>query len=69
MRLSGTNLNEINFWNVKGMKKPNMDFKLDHQYGKGHNVVYKNIALKKWKEFPTKKDVLSGIRLMEMLSY
>lgn len=69
VRLSGTNLNQIDFWNVKGMKKPDLDFKLDHQYGKGHNVVYRNIALKKWDSFPTKEDVLSGIRLMEMLSY
>ena len=69
VRLSGTNLNQIDFWNVKGMKKPTMDFKLDHQYGKGHNTLYKYIAQKKWDMFPTKADVLSGIRLMEMLSY
>ncbi len=69
VRLSGTNLNQIDFWNVKGMKKPDMDFKLDHQYGKGHNVLYKYIAQKKWDMFPTKEDILSGIRLMEMLSY
>lgn len=69
VRLSGTNLNQIDFWNVKGMKKPNMDFKLDHQYGKGHNTLYKYIAQKKWDMFPTKEDILSGIRLMEMLSY
>lgn len=69
VRLSGTNLNQIDFWNVKGMKKPDMDFKLDHQYGKGHNTLYKYIAQKKWDMFPTKEDILSGIRLMEMLSY
>ena len=46
-----------------------MDFKLDHQYGKGHNTLYKYIAQKKWDMFPTKEDILSGIRLMEMLSY
>ena len=69
VRLSGTNLNQIDFWNVKGMKKPDMDFKLDHQYGKGHNTLYKYIAQKKWEMFPTKEDILSGIRLMEMLSY
>ena len=69
VRLSGTNLNEISFWNVKGLKKPEMDFKLDHQYGKGHNVIYKYIAQKKWDAFPKKDDILSGIRLMEMLSY
>ena len=69
VRLSGTNLNQVDFWNVKGMKKPNMDFKLDHQYGKGHNTLYKYIAQKKWDMFPTKEDILSGIRLMEMLSY
>lgn len=69
VRLSGTNLNQIDFWNVKGMKKPTMDFKLDHQYGKGHDTLYKYIAQKKWEMFPAKEDVLSGIRLMEMLSY
>lgn len=69
VRLSGTNLNQIDFWNVDGMEKPDMDFKLDHQYGKGHNTLYGYIADEKWEMFPTKEDILSGIRLMEMLSY
>lgn len=69
VRLSGTNLNEISFWNVEGMEKPDMDFKLNHQYGKGHNLLYKYIAEEKWEMLPTKSDILSGIRLMEMLSY
>ncbi len=69
VRLSGTNLNQIDFWNVEGMEKPDMDFKLDHQYGKGHNTLYGYIADEKWEMFPTKEDILSGIRLMEMLSY
>lgn len=69
VRLSGTNLNQIDFWNVEGMEKPDMDFKLDHQYGKGHNILYGYIADGKWGMFPTKEDILSGIRLMEMLSY
>lgn len=69
VRLSGTNLNKIDFWNVEGMEKPDMDFALDHQYGKGHNVVYDYISQGKWDAFPKKEDVLSGIRLMEMLSY
>ena len=69
VRLSGTNLNQIDFWNVEGMEKPDMDFKLDHQYGKGHNTLYSYIADEKWEMFPTKEDILSGIRLMEMLSY
>ena len=69
IRLSGTNLNQIDFWNVEGMEKPDMDFKLDHQYGKGHNTMYEYIAADKFDMFPKKDDVLSGIRLMEMLSY
>lgn len=69
IRLSGTNLNQIDFWNVEGMEKPDMDFKLDHQYGKGHNTLYQYIAEEKWDMFPSKEDVISGIRLMEMLSY
>ncbi len=69
IRLSGTNLNQIDFWNVEGLEKPDLDFHLDHQYGKGHNTLYRYIAEENWAMFPSKADVLSGIRLMEMLSY
>ena len=69
IRLSGTNLNQIDFWNVEGMEKPDLDFKIDHQYGKGHNTMYEYIAQDKFEMFPSKADILSGIRLMEMLSY
>ncbi len=69
IRLSGTNLNKIDFWNVEGMEKPAMDFTINHQYGKGHDTLYEYIAQDKWNMFPTKADVLSGIRMMEMLSY
>lgn len=69
IRLSGTNLNQIDFWNVEGMERPDLDFHLDHQYGKGHNTLYKLVAEGRWDLFPTKEDVLSGIRMMEKLSY
>jgi len=69
IRLSGTNLNKIDFWNVEGMDKPDMDFTINHQYGKGHDTMYEYIAHEKWEMFPTKADVLSGVRMMEMLSY
>ena len=69
IRLSGTNLNKIDFWNVEGMVRPDMDFTINHQYGKGHDTLYQYIAQDKWEMFPTKADVLSGIRMMEMLSY
>ncbi len=69
IRLSGTNLNTIDFWNVEGMEKPDMDFKLDHVYGKGHDKMYEYIANDQWEMFPSREDVLSGIRLMERLSY
>ena len=69
LRLSGTNLNKIDFWNVKDMPRPDMDFSLDHVYGKGHDTMYKYIAEGRWEMFPSREDVLSGIRLMEMLSY
>ncbi len=69
LRLSGTNLNTIDFWDVEGMEKPDMDFKIDHVYGKGHDTLYHYIAQDRWDMFPSRKDVLSGIRLMEMLSY
>lgn len=68
IRLSGTNLNEIVLWNVEGMEKPNLDFKLDHQYGKGHNTLYEHIVNENWAAFPSKEDVFSGICLMERLS-
>ena len=69
VRLSGTNLNQIDFWNVEGLEKPDMDFKLDHQYGKGHNTLYRYLAKGAWDLFPSKEDILSGIGLMEKLSY
>jgi len=69
IRLSGTNLNQIDYWNVEGLEKPDMDFKLDHQYGKGHNTMYEYISKDRFDMFPCKEDVISGIRLMEMLSY
>jgi len=69
IRLSGTNLNKIDFWNVQGMEKPDMDFTINHQYGKGHDTLYQYIAQERWDMFPTKADVLSGIRMMEMMSY
>ena len=69
VRLSGTNLNVIDFWDVEGMDKPDMDFTIDHVYGKGHDTLYKYIEEEKWEMFPSRKDILSGIRLMEKLSY
>ena len=69
IRLSGTNLNMIDFWDVEGMAKPDMDFRLNHVYGKGHDILYQYVADEKWEMFPSRDDVLSGIRLMEMLSY
>lgn len=69
IRLSGTNLNHIEFWDVEGMEKPDMDFKIDHVYGKGHDTLYQYISEGRWEMFPARKDILSGIRLMEMLSY
>ncbi len=69
IRLSGTNLNQIDFWDVEGMEKPEMDFKIDHQYGKGHNTMYQYVANEDWAKFPSKEDVLSGIELMEKVSY
>lgn len=69
LRLAGTNLNTIEFWDVEGVVKPDIDFTIDHVYGKGHDTLYKYIAEDRWELFPSRKDVLSGIRLMEMLSY
>jgi len=69
IRLSGTNLNKIDFWNVAGMEKPDLDFTINHQYGKGHDTMYHFFVEGKFDMFPAKEDVLSGIRMMEMLSY
>ncbi len=69
IRLSGTNLNQIDFWDVKDMEKPDLDFKLDHQYGKGHDKMYEYIVHKQWDKFPSHEDVLSGIQLMEKISF
>lgn len=69
LRLAGTNLNTIEFWDVEGLEKPDIDFTIDHVYGKGHDALYKYIVEERWDMFPSRRDVLSGIRLMEMLSY
>ena len=69
VRLSGTNLNQIDFWNVEGMEKPDIDFQLDHVYGKGHDKMYEYYGTEQFDKFPSRDDVISGIRLMEMLSY
>ena len=69
IRLSGTNLNKIDFWNVENLEKPDIDFELNHVYGKGHNIMYKHIAEENWDMFPDRKDILSGIAVMEKLSY
>lgn len=69
IRLTGTNLNKIDHWNVQGLPKPDLDFTINHQYGKGHDTMYQYIAEENWAMFPTKEDVLSGIRMMETLSY
>lgn len=69
IRLAGTNLNKISHWNVEGLEKPDMDFELEHVYGKGHNKLYDYVAQEKWEMFPSREDVLSGISLMEKLSY
>jgi len=69
IRLSGTNLNKIDFWNVQGMEKPDMDFSISHEYGKGHDAMYKYFVEGKLDVFPSHDDVLSGIALMQRLSY
>jgi len=69
IRLSGTNLNQIDFWDVEGLEKPDMDFKLDHQYGKGHDIMYEYIVQNNWEMFPSHDDILSGIQLMERISF
>ncbi|MDR0714221.1 MAG: Gfo/Idh/MocA family oxidoreductase [Bacteroidales bacterium] len=69
VRLSGANLNRIDFWDVEGMEKPDMDFTIDHQYGKGHDTMYGYIVNKQWDKFPSHDDVLAGIDLMEKISF
>ena len=69
IRLSGANLNRIDFWDVENLEKPNMDFTIDHQYGKGHDTMYKYIVQQRWDMFPSREDVLSGIQLMERISF
>ena len=69
VRLQGTNLHTIEFWDVEGMEKPDMDFTIDHIYGKGHDTMYRYIVDGQWDMFPTRDEVLSGIELMERLSF
>lgn len=69
IRLSGTNLNRIDFWDVEEMEKPDMDFTIDHQYGKGHDTMYQYIVNRQWEKFPSTDDVLAGIQLMEKISF
>lgn len=61
-------MNQIDFWDVEGVEN-RIGFQTRHQYGKGHNTLYEYIASGRWEMFPSREDVLSGIRLMEMISY
>ena len=36
----------------KSLEKPDMDFTIDHVYGKGHDTLYKYIEEEKWEMFP-----------------
>lgn len=69
IHLNGTNLNQIGHWNVEGIDKPDMEFALDHEYGKGHDFLYRHILNEDWAQFPTRQEVLSGITMMETLSF
>ncbi|POQ98376.1 hypothetical protein AU468_13555 [Alkalispirochaeta sphaeroplastigenens] len=69
VRLQGTNLNTINFWDVGGMEKPDMDFTLDHIYGRGHDFLYQYLVEDDQSRFPTRDEVVAGIELMERLSF
>ena len=69
VRLQGTNLNTIAFWDVEDMDKPDMDFALDHIYGKGHNALYRYLVEDNKTMFPSRDDVIAGIELMERLSF
>lgn len=68
IKLSGTNLNKIEFWDVENIPKPNTEHELTHIYGNGHNIIYDLINKEKWDEFPLFEEVLDGIRLMEKIS-
>lgn len=69
VRLSGTNLNRIDFWDVENMEKPDRDFTVDHQYGKWHDTMYEYIVQRRWEMFPNYEEVLGGIQLMERISF
>ncbi|HOO70790.1 MAG TPA: Gfo/Idh/MocA family oxidoreductase [Spirochaetota bacterium] len=69
IRLSGTNLNTIEYWDVENMEKPDMDFTIDHIYGKGHDTMYQYIVENKLEMFPRYEEVIAGISLMEKLSF
>ncbi len=69
IRLSGTNLNQIDVWDVEGMEKPDLSFATEHQYGRGHDAMYRYAAEGRWEEFPSMEDVVRGIAIMEKLSY
>lgn len=69
VRLQGTNLNTIDFWDVEGMEKPDLDFTLEHIYGKGHDLLYQYMLNDDRDMFPSRDEVVAGIELMERLSF
>ena len=69
VRLQGTNLNTINFWDVEDIEKPDMDFTLDHIYGKGHDFLYQYLVNDERDKYPSRDEVIAGIELMERLSF
>ena len=40
-----------------------------NRHGKGHDTMYEYMVQKRWEMFPSYEDVLSGIQLMERISF
>jgi UDP-N-acetyl-2-amino-2-deoxyglucuronate dehydrogenase len=68
IRVDGTNLNTVAFWDVDGIAKPDRDFTIDHIYEKGHETMYRYLVEGRWEMFPSRDDVERGVALLETLS-
>ena len=66
IRLSGTNLKKIDFWDVKNIKKPIINFE---NHSNSYIKLYNYIVNESFEYFPTYDEIISCISLMEKLSF
>lgn len=68
IRLSGTNLGEVDMWDVNDEAAPPESFTADDAHKRGHEGLYAALRDGALERLPSKDEVLAEIELMERLS-